>query len=179
MIKKTAWLHDVEILTAPCFMTKESIDDENISKTSLLLFSLLPIYVLSAWYLHVASHVTLSAILWSVHLYAPVIRSSSSVYSAFKSLNPPLLASTVLFHISHHTLDPNCFCSVGIGNAFSSGSSFAAHPESFVCWTTPHSVVGDLLQLVLTKHVHLTIGRSASDLVPLFSVSLSRYLFSL
>lgn len=152
--KKQVWLHDVEILTAPALWLKKASMMKTYLKWAYFLFSLLPIWCSVCLIFVCGITRYLSAILWSVHLYAPVIRSSSSVYSAFKM---SLESSTTCFY---------CFISYIPTTLWIPTVSVLLALEMplfwliicctswvFVCWTTPHSVVGDLLQLVLTKHI--------------------------
>ena len=110
----------------------------------------------------------LSAILWSVHLYAWVNRSCSSVYSAFKM---PLESSTIRCY---------CFISYTPTSLWIPTVPVLLALEMplfwliicctswvFVWWTTPHSAVGALLQLVLTKHILISpLAEVHLNLVP-------------
>ena len=137
-------------------------------KWAYFLFSLLPIWC--SVYLTFVCGITcyLSAILWSVHLYAWVNRSCSSVYSAFKM---SLESSTTCFY---------CFISYIPTTLWIPTVSVLLALEMplfwliicctswvFVWWTTPHSVIGALLQLVdilisPLAEVHLTLVPSSS-----------------
>lgn len=128
--------------------------------------------VLSAWSFVCGITRYLSAILWSVHLtYAPV-RSSSSVilllnvswittcfYCFISGIFPPHSGSQLFLFCWHW-------------KCLSSGSSFAAHPESLSVGCNPTVWLGTFLQLVLTKHIpyldhwqkYLNLGVPSSSL---------------
>ena len=130
---------------------------------------------LSAWHSFVGIMCYLSAILWSLHLYALVNRSSSSVNSVLKmSLES---STTHCYCFISYTPTSLCIPTVPVVMLAWEMPLFwliiCCTSWIFVWWTIAYSVVRALPQLVLTKYilisplaeVHLNLLPSSSLLL--------------